>query len=297
MATFRTFSDFLSTFFPGEVRKIPVNAGLGCPNRDGTIGRGGCTYCSNASFSPSYAAGAVSEQIEKGKQFTQAKGVPWGYLAYFQSFTGTYGPTDRLISLYEEALSCPGIKGLVIATRPDCLAEELLEYFRKRFGKDAPTEHPFLLVELGVESTEDRTLRRINRGHSWEMSKEAIMRLDNAGIAVGAHLILGLPGETEEDFVLHARRIAKLPVSTLKLHQLQIIRGTAMAGQYMKHPEDFDLLTPQRYVQIILSMLKELRADIAMDRFVSESPPEMVIAPRWGLKPSEFARMLNDDRK
>ena len=289
---FRTLNDYFASVFPGKVQKIAVNAGLGCPNRDGTLGRDGCTYCSNAAFSPSYARGALAAQIEAGKKFFQAKGRPWGYLAYFQSFTGTYGPTEKLIGLYEEALACPDVVGLVIATRPDCLADDLLEYFRHRFGADAPEGHPYLLVELGVESTRDDTLERINRGHNWACAQEAVLRLHEAGIAVGAHLIIGLPGECEEDFIEHTRRLAKLPISTLKLHQLQIIKGTAMEREYAAHPEDFDLMTPERYASVVRRILEVLRPDIALDRFVSESPADMVIAPRWGLKPAEFLSIL-----
>lgn len=291
---FRTINDYFSGIFPGKVQKLAINANLGCPNRDGTIGRDGCSYCCNASFTPSYTHGSIREQIEAGKKFYAPKGPVWGYLAYFQSFTGTYGPADKLIPLYEEALSCEGTAGLVIATRPDCIGNELLDYFRLRFGKDAPERHPFLLVEIGVESTLDRTLEAVGRGHSWECARNAIQALDAAGIPVGAHLIIGLPGETMEDFILHARRISDLPVSTLKLHQLQILKGTAMAGRYASHPEEFELMTPESYAAVITRMLEVLRSDIALDRFVSESPKEMVIAPSWGLKPAEFARILDE---
>lgn len=278
------------------MQKIAVNAGLGCPNRDGTIGTGGCSYCSNASFCPSYAKGSIREQIGKGRTFYARKGTPWGYLAYFQSFTGTYGDTGKLIELYEEALACPDVAGLIIATRPDCLAEDLVEYFKRRFGKEAPDGHPFLLVELGVESTKDATLMAVNRGHDWECSQMAIMRLHSAGIAVGVHLIIGLPGENDEDFILHAKKISELPVSTLKLHQLQIVKGTAMARQYASHPEEFNLLTPQRYAAIVISMLEVLRQDIAIDRLVSEAPKSMLVAPSWGLKPEEFTKLLLEQK-
>lgn len=284
MPGYRTFNQYITSVFPGGVRKIAVNAGLGCPSR--------CTYCNNASFSPDYAKGDIRAQIEKGKSFFSRKGTPAGYLAYFQSFTGTYGPTEKLIELYEEALSCPDVLGLVIATRPDCLADDLLDYFRRRFGNDAPEGHPYMLVEIGVETTNEETLQAIRRGHDWECSRNAILRLNDAGIDVGAHLILGLPGETEDDFINHADRLSELPIKTLKLHQLQIIRGTAMAAEYTAHPENFDLMTPQRYVNIIVKMLKHLREDIALDRFVSEAPSEMVLAPSWGLKPQEFSALL-----
>ena len=293
MVPYFTINDYFASIFPGKVQKVAVNAGLGCPNRDGTLGRGGCTYCSNAAFSPSYAKGPVIDQIAAGKKFFEAKGKPWRYLAYFQSFTGTYGSTGKLIALYEDALACPDVAGLVIATRPDCLEDDLLKYFRRRFGADAPEGHPYLLVELGVESTLDDTLVRINRGHSWDCARNAILRLHNAGIPVGAHLIIGLPGESEEDFIDHAKRLSDLPISTLKLHQLQIIKGTSMAREYAQHPERFDLLTPERYAAIVRSILGVLRPDIALDRLVSESPADMVIAPKWGLKPTEFRLYIN----
>jgi len=294
MLSYRTFSDYLSSIFQGKIRKIAVNAALGCPNIDGTSGRGGCTYCSNSSFSPGYARGEIRKQIEAGKKFSENKGRTDGYLAYFQSFTGTYGPTARLIELYEEALGCPGVAGLVIATRPDCIADDLLDYFRRRFGKDAPEGHPFLLVELGVESTCNKTLSRINRGHTWECSQRAILRLNEAGIDVGAHLIIGFPGEKEDEYIRHAKLLSELPIKTLKLHQLQIIKGTAMAREYQQHPEEFSLMTPEKYAQTVLKMLDHIRSDIALDRFVSESPKGMVVAPSWGLKPSEFANLLEE---
>lgn len=292
MKGYRTLNDYLAGVFPGKVRKIAVNANLGCPNRDGTIGTGGCSYCCNDSFSPAYTVGSISEQIEEGKKFSASKGDVWGYLAYFQSYTGTYGAADKLIPLYEEALSCPGVVGLVIATRPDCIGAELLSYFRRRFGTDAPEAHPFLLVEVGVESTLDRTLASVNRGHTWECARSAIVSLHEAGIEVGAHLIIGLPGERMEDFLLHAQRISALPVSTLKLHQLQILRGTPLERLYAQHPEEFSLMTPETYAQVVARILKCLREDIALDRFVSESPKAMVVAPSWGLKPAEFAKLL-----
>lgn len=284
-----TVSEHFSTIFPGKVQKIALDPGLGCPGR--------CSFCNGAAFSPAYAKGSITGQLCKGVEFYARKGFPWGYLAYFQAGTGTFGPTDKLISIYEEALSYPGVAGLVIATRPDCIAPDLAEWFCRRFGSKAPEGHPYLLVELGIESTLDETLVRIGRGHGWECSRDAVLLLDRLGVEVGAHLIVGLPGESESDFTDHARKLSELPVSTLKLHQLQIIKGTPMARQYKEHPEEFDLLTPERYARIVASMLRVLRKDIALDRFVSESPKGMVLAPSWGLKPSEFSALLERVRE
>lgn len=307
MAAYRTMAEYLTSVLGGRIQKIAVNAGLGCPNRDGTLSRQGCLYCNNAAFNPAYAfesvtpstekavpASGISRQLEAGIRFFSRKGRADGYLAYFQSYSNTYGQTEHLIRLYEEALSHPGIAGLVIATRPDCLAEDLLDYLETRFGRKAPSSHPFLLMETGVESTNDDTLLRIGRGHTFECASIAIRELDRRGIPVGAHLILGLPGETEADYIMHARRISALPITTLKLHQLQIIKGTPLADAYLKHPDSFALFSPEEYADIVVRFLHELRTDIAMDRFVSESPASMVIAPRWGIKPALFQAMVED---
>ena len=294
MKTIRTFSDYIASVIPGKVRKISVNAGLGCPNRDGTVGSGGCIFCNNDAFCPRYTQGIqdITAQIEEGIRFTANKGRADSYLVYFQSYSNTYGETDKLIGLYEEALAYPGVSGLVIATRPDCLAADLLDYFESRFGRKAPAGHPFLLVELGVESTNDSTLKAINRGHDYACAVDAVNALDKLGIAVGVHLILGLPGETEEDWTTHARRISELPVTTLKLHQLQIIKGTALERMYAENPGMVSLPTAEEYAASVRRFVAALRDGIYLDRFVSETPRDMVVAPSWGLKPSEFQKLL-----
>ena len=295
MRKYRTFADYLSGIFPGRVQKIAVNAGLGCPNRDGKVGSGGCIFCNNAAFNPSYAfdsSGSITEQLEAGVGFFGGRGDVKGYLPYFQTYSNTYGPAEKLIALYEEALAFPGAVGLVIATRPDCLEPELLDYFEERFGRKAPEGHPFLLLEMGVESTEDKTLCRINRGHDYACAKRAVSELAGRGIAVGAHIILGLPGETVEDYIRHAQRLSELPLTSLKLHQLQVIKGTALASEYEKDPSGLHLMTPQEYADAVELFVDNLREDIVLDRFVSETPKDMVIAPAWGLKPAEFAKLL-----
>lgn len=299
----RTMSDYLASEFGGKVRKIAVNAGLGCPNRDGTLGTDGCIYCNNAAFNPAYASGArggIAQQIRDGIRFSERKGPVVGYLAYFQSFSNTYGRTEDLVRLYEEALGCPGVVGLVIATRPDCLSPDLLDYLLARFGRLAPEGHPYLLVELGVESTLDPTLSRINRGHDWACARNAILELDRRGIAVGAHLILGLPGEGPEDWLRHVREISALPVTSVKFHQLQVVRGTTLERMYARDPDCVRLFTPEEYAEALSRLLPELREDIVVDRLVSETPSEMLVAPRWGLKPDEFNtffRSFSDSRK
>lgn len=291
---YRTMNDYLNGVFLGRVIKIAVNAGLGCPNRDGTLGRDGCIYCNNLSFNPAYAAndlsGSITAQLSEGVKFNSRKGECYGYLAYFQSYTNTYGPTDRLIELYEEALKFPGVKGLVIATRPDCIKPDLADWFEQRFGRKAPAGHPHLLVEIGIESTLDRTLQLINRHHTYQCASDCIHDLNERGIDTGAHIILGLPGETEQDWMTHADRISALPIKTLKLHQLQVVKGTALARMYEQEP--FKLFTAQEYAQVVRDFINAARKDLFYDRFVSETPQSMLIAPFWGIKPQIFNQML-----
>lgn len=294
---YRTMNDYLSGVFPGRMIKIAVNAGMGCPNRDGTLGRDGCIYCNNLSFNPSYAAsdttGSITAQLEKGIRFNSRKGECYGYLAYFQSYTNTYGPTDKLISLYEEALRFPGVKGLVIATRPDCIKPDLADWFELRFGCKARQGHPHLLVEIGIESTLDRTLKLINRHHTFQCAVDCINDLYSRGIDTGVHLILGLPGETGQDLMAHADRISALPVKTVKLHQLQIVKGTALARMYQQDPSGITLFeAPQQYAAVVSAFIKRARKDLCYDRFVSETPPSLLIAPAWGIKPQAFNQLL-----
>lgn len=294
---YRTMAEYMAEIFPGRVQKIAVNASLGCPNRDGTIGTGGCIYCNNASFNPAYAnlsKESITKQLEKGVSFFSKKGTPFGYLPYFQSYSNTYGDSEILIELYEEALSFPNVVGLVIATRPDCLSDSLIEYFAERFGNKTQTKHPYLLVEIGVESTSDTTLRYINRGHTYECAVSAINTLYNIGVSVGAHLILGLPGESRDMMLNHATRISELPISTLKLHQLQIIKNTPLAKMYQENKDVAHLFTPTEYAELVADFIRLLRKDIALDRFVSETPPGLLLAPSWGIKPQQFSVMVNE---
>ena len=278
-APYVDFATFLSRFFPGQkVQKITITAGFTCPTRDGSMGKGGCTYCNNKSFSPNYAAKlrSITEQIDKGISFFRKKYPEMKYLAYFQSYTNTYGEVADCIAKYEEALAHPDVVGLIIGTRPDCMPEPLLEYLSEL------AKRTFLLIEYGVESTWDKTLERIQRGHTWQESVDTIQRTHEAGILVGAHIILGLPGESREEMIAHAERLSRLPITTLKIHQLQIIRGTIMAGEYLHSPSDFHLFTEEEYIELCVDFVHHLRSDIVLERFVSQSPQELLLAPRWG---------------
>lgn len=289
MKAYNEFGDFLRKQFPCKVQKISINAGFTCPNRDGTKGWGGCTYCNNQTFSPDYChtEKRVSEQLEEGIRFFSRKYPEMKYLAYFQAYTNTYDELSVLKSKYEEALAHPDVVGLIVGTRPDCMPEALLDYF------EALAKRIFVMVEYGLESTLDKTLLRINRGHTYAESEEAIRRTAGRGIYTGAHLILGLPGESREEILSHADRISALPLTTLKLHQLQLIRNTRMAKEQAEHPEAFHLYTADEYIDLAIDFIERLNPAFVVERFVSQSPKELLIAPDWGLKNFEFTAKVN----
>ena len=282
------FGPWLQSELGCKVQKISVNAGMTCPNRDGTLGTGGCTFCNNQTFNPAYCRTekSVTQQLEEGKQFFARKYPAMKYLAYFQAYTNTYAELDRLVSLYEEALRVPDVVGLVIGTRPDCMPDNLLDYLEEL------NRRTFLIVEYGVESANDETLLRINRGHTFRQSCEAIRRTAERGIRVGAHVILGFPWEPFDELMRQAEEIGRLPLTTLKLHQLQIIRGTQLAREYAEHP--WAVPTAEEYIDLVLHYISRLPYGLVMERFVSQSPPEMVIAPQWGLKNHEFANLVRN---
>lgn len=291
---YRDFADFLNEHFDGKVQKISLHAGFTCPNRDGSIGVGGCTYCNNQTFSPDYChtGKSITRQLDEGVAFFARKYPAMRYLAYFQAYTNTYGELEALKRKYEEALAHPGVVGLIIGTRPDCMPADLLDYLADL------SRRTFVLVEYGVESTSDETLRRINRGHDFATSVDAIRRTSAAGVLVGAHMILGLPGESREMMLKHARSLSQLPLDTLKLHQLQLIRHTRMAREYEMRPQDFHLYGVDEYIDLAIDFAERLSPSIAIERFVSQSPAELLIAPNWGLKNHEFtARLLRRMRE
>lgn len=285
---YNDFPTFLKRYFPYKVQKISLNAGFTCPNRDGTVGYGGCTYCNNQTFNPEYCRTekSVTRQLEEGKVFFAHKYPEMKYLAYFQAYTNTYGELDSLKRKYEEALSVDDVVGLVIGTRPDCMPDSLLHYLEEL------NRQVFLIVEYGIESTSDVTLRRINRGHTFEVTRNAVERTAACGILTGGHVILGLPGETHADIVAQAAAVSSLPLTTLKMHQLQLIRGTRMAAEYEHAPEDFHLFDVDEYVELVVDYVEHLRPDLVLERFVSQSPKELLVAPDWGLKNYEFNHRL-----
>ena len=281
---YNDLSAYLSAHFPYKVQKISLNAGFTCPNRDGTVGYGGCTYCNNQTFNPAYCKTekTVTEQLEEGKQFFARKYPEMKFLAYFQAYTNTYAELEELKRKYEEALQVKDVVGIVIGTRPDCMPDTLLDYLEEL------NQRTFLIVEYGVESTDNDTLKRINRGHTFEVAEEAIRKTAARGIRVGAHIILGLPGESNEQLIEQAGVLSRLPLTTLKLHQLQLIKGTRMAHEFEMQPEDFHLYSADEYIDLVIDYVEHLRPDIVLERFVSQSPKDLLIAPDWGLKNHEF---------
>ena len=282
---YNDLSVLLKRYFTGKVQKISVHAGFSCPNRDGHKGTGGCTYCNNQTFSPEYCLTkkSITEQLSDGVHFFSRKYPSMKYLAYFQSYTNTYSDLKTLIDKYENALQFPNVVGLIIGTRPDCMPDELLDYL------ETLSQSTFLLIEYGVESTCDKTLDFINRGHTYADVVEAVTRTEKRNILTGAHLILGLPGENKEDILNHASQISRLPLTTVKLHQLQLIKGTRMAQQYAENPELFNFYSVDEYVELVIDFIERLHPDFIIERFVSQSPKELLICPDWGIKNHEIS--------
>lgn len=288
MLTYNDFGTWIRQRFPFRVQKIAVDAGFTCPNRDGRLSTGGCVYCDNRTFNPSYCnpLKSVTEQLEEGKRFFQRKYPDMKYLAYFQAFTNTYAPVSKLRKLYEEALRVPDVVGLVIGTRPDCVSDELLDYL------EGLNRRTFLLMEYGVETANDATLRLINRGHDFACARQAVERTHQRGILTGAHVILGLPGEDAAESLRQVPVISSLPIDILKIHQLQIVKGTRLAALYEEKP--FHVYTVEEYLDLIARYISLLRDDLILERFVSQCPPDKLIAPRWGLKNHEFTDLLRN---
>lgn len=294
---YKEFSDFLAEHFPGrKMQKLTIDAGFSCPNRDGTLSRGGCAYCNNNSFSPgSRREGRVirpiAQQIEDSKLFFSRKYPEMRYLAYFQSYTNTHGDPSDLLRHYDEALACEGVDGLIIGTRPDCLPQPLLDQLALRFRRGQ-----WIMIELGAESSHDATLDRVNRCHTWQQTVEAVARIQQAGLPVGLHLIMGLPGENRQMMLQTVERAAMLHPATIKFHQLQIIEGSTLARQWHAG-ERFDLFTPETYLPLccdIVELMNRLAPTTAIERFTSQSPADLLVAPRWGLKNYQFVNLLHN---
>ena len=282
---YNDYGSWIREQFPYRVQKISVDAGFTCPNRDGKVGRGGCVFCDNRTFNPAYCERekSITEQIIAGKEFFKRKYPDMKYLAYFQAYSNTYADVETLKRRYEEALSVEDVVGIVIGTRPDCVPDDTLDYL------DKLNRQTFMIVEYGIESANDETLRIINRGHSFECSADAVRRTADRGIITGGHVIIGLPGEGPEECLRQADIISSLPLNILKLHQMQVVKGTRLAEM---NPYIYNKV--EDYIRLVAEYISRLRPDLILERFVSQSPKGMVIAPSWGLKNHEFTNLLDN---
>lgn len=290
---YNSYAGHFRRLFGGRVQKLSVDAGFTCPNRDGTIAEGGCTFCVNGAFTPSYCSPAksIGRQIDEGIEFHARRYRKASrYLVYFQSFSNTYAPLARLRELYGEALAHPAVAGIVVGTRPDCVDEEKLDYLA-----ELARTH-YVAVEYGIESTSDATLRAINRGHDFAAAERAVRMTAERGIPVGGHFILGLPGESDEMLVGQTARINALPLTTVKFHQLQLFRGTVMAARYEADPSQFRFWTLEEYIALFAEMLRRLRPDLVVERFASEAPPRYRCGPDWGAVRNEKLWALLEKR-
>ena len=306
---YNSFVGYFKRRYGERLQKIVLDAGFTCPNRDGKVGRGGCTYCDNAAFHPSYSTAGKSlhQQLDEGIEFHKVRyRTTEHYLAYFQSFSNTYAPLGRLRELYENALSHPDVVGLVIGTRPDCVDEEKLDYlsdlahgkvlssWSRSLAGEGVRNAPIVVMEYGVESCYDDVLQRINRGHDFETARRAIEMTAARGLDVGVHFILGLPGETRQMMLDSCTMINNLPIRSVKFHQLQIVRGTRMEQEYAECPGDFERFTLDEYLDFFVDMLERLRPTLSIERFVGEVPPRFVNETPWGLiRNVELIRLLD----
>ncbi|MCQ2145293.1 MAG: TIGR01212 family radical SAM protein [Bacteroidales bacterium] len=289
---YNSFVGYFRKTYGERLQKVVLDAGFSCPNRDGSISSGGCTYCDNAAFHPGYSTSGkpLHQQIDEGIEFHRVRyRNARHFLAYFQSFSNTYGPVEKLEKVYREALSHPDVVGIVIGTRPDCVDEQKLDLLAD-LAKDA-----IVIVEYGIESCYDKTLQRINRGHDFETARRAIQMSAERGLDMGAHFILGLPGESREMMLDQCAMINELPIRSVKFHQLQLVKGTKMVQDYAEHPEDFVRFTLDEYLDFICELLSRLRPDLYIERIAGEVPPRFVTETPWGLiRNAELLKLLDE---
>ena len=285
-----SYSSYFNRNFGQRIQKLTIDAGFSCPNRDGTVGTGGCAYCNNDAFNPSYCnpEKTISNQVEEGIEFHNKRyRKAFKYMAYFQAYSNTYAPLNVLRKIYEEALSFPSVVGLVIGTRPDCIDDEKLEYFAG-LAKDY-----YVIIEYGVESCYDKTLLNINRGHNFNTALSAIKKTASMGINTGAHFIFGLPGETIQEMIAQVDIINEMPLNTVKFHQLQLVKGTRYVEEWKKNPSGFHFFEMDEYIEFFVDFLERLNPDFVLERFVNEVPPRYLVAPGlWSVRNSEIWGLL-----
>lgn len=288
MKLYRDYADYLAERFPCKMQKLTVNAHFSCPNRDGSIGYGGCSYCNNNSFSPAIEGNSITQQLINSRQFFAHKYPNMRYIAYFQSYTNTHAPIDRLLSLYNEALSVDGVDAIIIGTRPDCISAHLLDALSEI------NRHHRVIIEYGAESSHDSTLQLVNRCHSWQCVVDAVEMTKQRGIDVGLHFIIGLPGENTEMIMQTVDAINHVKPDTVKFHQLQLIRNTRLAQQVENGEIEIPRFSVEQYINLCCDIIHRIDPSIAIERFVSQAPDNLLIYPRWGLKNYQFTNLLNN---
>jgi len=287
---YNSYNEYFKRTFGSRVQKVSMDAGFTCPHRDCKAGTGGCTYCNNEAFNPSYCqpSKSITHQINEGIEFHKVRyRRAMRYLAYFQTYSNTYAPLSRLKEIYDEALQHPDIIGLVIGTRTDCMDDEKLQYFASLSQKY------YVIIEYGLETTNNTTLAAINRGHNFEQAETMIRKTASYGIKTGIHLIFGLPGESREEMLSRAEVVSGLPLSTIKFHQLQIVKDTVIARQFKENPDFFTLFSLDEYVEFIVVFIERLNPDFVIERFTGEVPPRFLISQPWGsLRADQVAVMI-----
>lgn len=290
---FNSYSHYFKKLFGERVQKLTIDAGFTCPNRDGSISKGGCTFCLNDAFNPSYCTPqkSIKQQLEEGINFhIRRYQKATKYLAYFQAYSNTYASLDKLKSIYEQAFEVPNVVGIIVGTRPDCVDEQKLDYFAELSKKK------YVAIEYGIESCYNKTLERVNRGHTFEQAEWAIRETAKRHIKVGAHMILGFPGETRQEMLNQASILSKLPLDTIKFHQLQIFKGTLMAEEYALHPEQFTFFGLEEYLMFFVNFLEHLNPKFVVERFAGEVPPKFQVGPGWGLVRNEQLVSMLDNK-
>ncbi|MFZ4537445.1 TIGR01212 family radical SAM protein [Propionivibrio sp.] len=286
---YHVYNDWVKREHGGRLQKVSIDAGFTCPNRDGSLGVGGCSFCNNEGFSPSYLLEQreIDTQIDTGIEFMRRRYPRTkSFLAYFQSYSNTYGNLDKLKKTYDIALAHPLISGIVIGTRPDCLPDETLDYLAELATRT------MVELEIGIESCSDDVLQECLRGHDFACTQDAIRRAAERGLFVTGHLLLGLPLETRDSLLDGAKALARLPVDAMKFHQLQIVRGTRLANQYRTAPESIPLLDPLTYFDAVIDVLEFLPPNIKIQRLGSEAPPTVLVSPDWGMRLDKFPALF-----
>ncbi|HBW38210.1 TIGR01212 family radical SAM protein [Desulfosporosinus sp. BICA1-9] len=284
---YHTFNEHLRDKFGEKIFKVSLDAGFTCPNRDGTLGTGGCVYCS-ARGSGDFAGEqrlSLHEQFSEVKARMMKKWPTAKYIAYFQAYTNTYASVERLRVIYEEALAEEKVVGLSISTRPDCLPEDVLNYLEEL------NQRTYLWVELGLQSRHDRTMEWIGRGHDYAQFLKGLEQLQARGIRVCAHIILGLPGETKAEMMATAQVVAKLPLEGIKIHLLHVLRGTPLATIFQDEP--FDLMSKEEYVALVADILEILPPEMVIHRLTGDGPPDDLIGPLWSRKKWEVLNAID----